>query len=114
MNKELITVAEWYTLGIHLGLQKHELDIIRKNFDREGVLQCRLEMLTLWYDNHPDVTWSDLVKALDSTGQKRLAHKLALKYSKFLCYFLLVEKMSAYEMHENITDTRSSKSGSIV
>ena len=88
MNQELSSVAEWYTLGINLGLPKHELDIIRKDFDREGVLQCRLEMLTLWYDNHPDVTWSDLVKALDQTSQKRLAHKLALKYSKCLNFSL--------------------------
>ena len=82
MNQELNSVAEWYTLGINLKLPKADLDVIRQDFGREGVLRCRLEMLALWYNKYPDVTWSDLLKALMSMSRVRLVHKLALKYGE--------------------------------
>ena len=80
MNRELVDVAEWYSLGLNLGLSRDELNIIRQDFHGQGVQQYRLETLALWYNKYPDVTWSDLLKALVKTNRARLAHKMALKY----------------------------------
>ena len=82
MNQELDIVTEWFTLGVNLGLSKHDLDAIRLKVGREDVTQCRLEALDLWYNRRPDVSWPDLLKALVLTGRARLVHKLALKYSE--------------------------------
>ena len=80
INKELRNVAEWYSLGTNLGLSKDDLDIIRQDVGKEGVMQCRLEMLSLWYNRCASVSWPELISALVLTGRRRLAHKLALKY----------------------------------
>ena len=80
INKELNNVVEWYSLGSNLGLSKDDLDTIRQDVGREGGMQCRLAMLTLWYNRCADVSWPELISALVLTGRRRLAHKLALKY----------------------------------
>ena len=80
INRELNNVAEWYSLGVNLGLSKDDLDIIRQDVGREGTMQCRLTMLTLWYNMCANVSWPELISALKLTGRARLAHKLALKY----------------------------------
>lgn len=84
INKELEDVAEWYTLGINLGFPKHVLDMIQHDVGSEGAIQCRLATLTQWYNNCPDVSWPDLIRALMLMGRRRLAHKLALKYRESL------------------------------
>ena len=83
MNKELHNVTEWFSIGDNLGLSKDELDVIRE--EEGSVMQCRLAMLTLWYNKCPNVTWCDLIKALTLTSRVRLAHQLALKYSELYC-----------------------------
>lgn len=82
MNQELHDVAEWFSLGINLGLSKYDLDVIQQEAGSGGVMQCRLAMLSLWYNRCPDVAWPDLIKALILTSRSRLAHQLALKYGK--------------------------------
>ena len=82
INRELNNVADWYSLGVNLGLSTDYLDIIRCEFGREGVMQCRLTMLTQWYNGCFNASWSDLISALVLTDKRRLAHVLAQKYSE--------------------------------
>ena len=97
MNKELHGVTEWFSLGANLGLSKDDLDAIRHKVGREDVMQCRLETLAMWYNNCPDVSWSDLIKALVLTCRVRLAHKLALKYSESIHHIVHCDlKYSGY------------------
>ena len=82
INRELNNIADWYSLGVNLGLSTDDLDIIRCDVRIEGVMQCRLTMLTQWYNGYANASWSDLISALVLTDKRRLAHKLARKYSE--------------------------------
>lgn len=83
LNRELSDVTEWISLGINLGLSKGDLDAIQYKVGMDAAL-CRLEMLALWYNNSPLVSWPDLINGLVLTCRQRLAHKLALKYRESL------------------------------
>ena len=64
----------WYELGIHLGIDKHELD--RIELENRGRLQrCMNDMLQFWLDNK-DCSWSKLICALKAIKLKSVADKL--------------------------------------
>lgn len=98
MNQELSDVAQWYSLGVNLGLSKDELDVIRQNSYGQGAQQYRLETLTLWYSKYPDVTWSDLLKGLISMGRVRIAEKLALKYGESIYDLITIIRIICIQM----------------
>lgn len=73
--------AEWYVLGIILGISPSRLDTIRhQSFD---VQSCLVEVIRTWLgSSRLPPTWGNLIDALKSRtiGKHRLAEELRKKY----------------------------------
>ena len=58
------SVQEWQSLGLKLGLKKHQLDAIA--IDKRGIVnECKMEMVSKWLNSNK-ASWQCLVKALRS------------------------------------------------
>ena len=78
---ELTSISDWFTLGLNLGVQYHQLQEIRSNyFQVEGVGACRRESLVLWLQRTPNALWRDVVGALRRMGEKTVAERIELQY----------------------------------
>ena len=78
----IISIVNWYYLGLELGLEKYQLDIIDK--DNRGIVEdCKMEMISKWLDTDK-VSWQCLVKALSSPLLKEtsLAIDIAKQHPK--------------------------------
>ena len=77
LEKELCEVSDWFRLGIQLGVEHHVLQHIEEG--KKGIARCRIDMFSEWLklDNNE---WSDIVKALKSVGEPKLAEKVAKKH----------------------------------
>ena len=80
LSFELATVINWFSLGINLGLPKHELSKIQQSYAHQGNDQQRLEMLYLWLQRTPNATWEDVMRALQQMGENRVAENIREKY----------------------------------
>ena len=78
--KELVTVVEWKRLGIHLKIQKHELDKIETQRCHH-IERCKEEMFDEWL-KYGDASWNLIVDALLGISERALAMKIAKKYGK--------------------------------
>ena len=78
LSSELATVIDWFSLGLNLGLQKHELTKIERDYQRND--RRRTEMLDLWLQRTPNTTWEDVVRALQQMGENRVAEKIREKH----------------------------------
>ena len=79
--KAVVTVNEWHSLGLELGLKKDALD--RVEIEKKGnVLHCQKKMVSQWLDTGK-ATWRSLVEALMSplVGKEGLANELAKEHS---------------------------------
>ena len=79
---EAITpVVDWPYLGLALGIEKYQLDII-ENENRGKVKDCKKAMISLWLDTADNTSWQCLVKALQSplVEETSLADDIAMKY----------------------------------
>ena len=79
LSTELVTVINWFLLGINLGLPKHELSKIQQNYVHQGNDQQRVEMLYLWLQRRPNATWEDVVRALHQMGENTVAEEIREK-----------------------------------
>ena len=79
LSTELVTVINWFLLGINLGLPKHELSKIQQNYAHQGNDQQRVEMLYLWLQCTPNATWEEVVRALEQMGENRVAENIREK-----------------------------------
>ena len=70
--------ADWYQLGLNLGLETSELKKIRR--DIQGSDQQMLETLDLWLRRVPNASWMNLVDALQQMGENRVAEDIRQKY----------------------------------
>ena len=76
--------ADWYRLGLELGLHKNNLDTIEANYHHRNQ-DCFREMLAAWLsrkDQVPssgDPTWKQLIEALEQLGHASIA--LTIKQS---------------------------------
>ena len=72
-------VVNWQYLGLTLGLEKPQLDIMDRNY-RGIVEDCRMEMIS-WWLNTGNASWRALVRALASklVNRRDLAMKIAAK-----------------------------------
>ena len=78
----IISIVNWYYLGLELGLEKYQLDIIDK--DNRGIVEdCKMEMISKWLDTNK-ASWQCLVKALSSPLLKEtsLAIDIAKQHPK--------------------------------
>ena len=74
---ELATVpiqpAQWYTLGLTLGLEEDVLNIIE--VDKHA--KCKQVMFQKWLESTPTASWDDLIKALKQIGEEETAEKVS-------------------------------------
>ena len=79
----LVRVVEWYDLGLQLGVENAELEVIQKN--KIGDLRaCRREMFKAWLRINPNPSFQQLVEALLAVGETSEADRLCKKYSKIM------------------------------
>ena len=73
---ELATVpippAQWYTLGFALGLEEEVLNSTEVDQSHKHS-KCMQAMFRKWLESTPNVSWNDLIKALDQIGEKKTA-----------------------------------------
>ena len=76
-------VVDWRILGLGLGIQKYQLDIIAiENHWR--VTDCKMEMISKWFtsSNSSNTSWQCLVRALVSVNETTLAIQIAKQHGK--------------------------------
>ena len=81
---ELATVpiqpAQWYTLGLQLGLEEDVLSSIeQEQLDRP--MKCKRAMFRKWLESTPTASWNDLIKALVQIGEEETAEKVKEEFS---------------------------------
>ena len=72
--EELHQVADWYMLGVYLGLPREELSHIESQF--HGLRRCKTEMFDLWLRSSPNASWDQIALALEKCGEKVLARRI--------------------------------------
>ena len=72
-------VAEWFRLGLELGVPHSTLETIKHNHPTD-VEACKMKMVEQWL-KQPRPLWCSLVEALNEIGLKYIANKIAEKYS---------------------------------
>ena len=77
----LVQTIEWYDLGLQLGVDDTELDVIEKN-NRGDLKACRRNMFRAWLRITPSPSYQQLVEALMAVGEGKEADFLCKKYSK--------------------------------
>ena len=79
LSNALDSVVDWYSLGVKLGLEDHELRTIDKNFhgDSEG---CKHEMLSRCLRNAKLPTWKAVADALCLMGEHTVAAKIRKRH----------------------------------
>ena len=77
----LIKVTEWYELGLQLGVEDAELEVIEKD-NRGDLKACRRNMFRAWLRITPNPSYQQLVEALVAVGEAKAADFLCKKYGK--------------------------------
>ena len=77
LSNALDSVVNWYSLGVKLGLEDHELSAIEQNYRGD---RCKLEMLSCWLRNAKLPTWKAVADALLLMGENRVTWKIRAKY----------------------------------
>ena len=82
LMKELKDVrAEWYNIGVQLGVSVGTLDAIEKQYSDPS--DCLRKTLTTWLKSSTP-GWTNVVDALNIVGEARLAAKLEHTYCSTL------------------------------
>lgn len=68
-------VADWFTLGILLGLQYASLEHIERNHPGDTTRR-KQAMIAAWLEGNPHATWRQLADALKEMNQQFIAHNL--------------------------------------
>lgn len=77
IDKILIEVLDWHTLGINLGLPVHILDTIRIDYSAYGVARQKQEMISSWLKYDTETSWDKLARTLNEMGMHVAAKKIA-------------------------------------
>ena len=77
LSNALDSVVDWFTLGVKLELEDHELRTIEQNYRGD---RCKLEMLSRWLRSGKPPTWKALTDALHLMGEHAAALKIQAKY----------------------------------
>ena len=70
-------VAEWYDLGLQLGLPDATLALIAQHPDYEG---HRRMMLSKWLQSDTEASWEKLAKALDAIDKRVIAANIRRQF----------------------------------
>ena len=77
-----LRISDWYGLGLELGLDYHELDVIKKNNPLDFNVQLR-EMFKMWLDHSEHPSWNEVVQSLEKSKESSLALELSWKLSMY-------------------------------
>ena len=61
-------VSNWQELGIFLGLDPTDIDIIRNDYEPR---EYRQRLVEKWFSREPERSWEKLQRALDEVGARR-------------------------------------------
>ncbi len=71
---------DWFEVGLKLQLSEEALKQIERDYPQQE--RRKTEMLSRWFQSHPDASYEELIKALASTGNKSVAEELCSKQGK--------------------------------
>ena len=74
-------VTDWHTLGLKLGLAMSQLSGIHVTYHVYGVGRLKSEMFNVWLKSSPNASWADLITALETMNEHRVAGDIAVHYS---------------------------------
>ena len=74
-------VTEWHTLGLKLNLTMSQLEDIRVTYHVYGLGVLKARVFDAWLKSSPSASWSDLISALKSVNEHRVASDIAARYS---------------------------------
>ena len=77
---KLKKIADWFMLGVHLGVPKEELNKIDQQFSSHGVERCKAELFDLWLRRNLSARWDDVASALEQLNEVALASELRELY----------------------------------
>ena len=76
--RELNQIAQWDVLGIYLGLDESEIEVIER--DHHDTARRRIVMLNQWMEKDVDASWEKVIDSLEIMSQIVLANHLKEKY----------------------------------
>ena len=79
LSNALDSVVNWFSLGVKLGVEDHELRTIEQNY-RGDSERSKLEMLSRWLRSGKLPTWKAVVDALQQMGEQAVASKIQARY----------------------------------
>ena len=62
-----MTAAQWYQLGLQLGISPATLNTIEYNYHRDAQ-RCMTEVINRWLQNAPECSWAKLANAVEAMG----------------------------------------------
>ena len=75
LSNALDSVVNWFSLGVKLGLEDHELHTIEQNYHGDSE-RCKLEMLSRWLRSGKLPTWGAVANAVQLMGELTVATKI--------------------------------------
>ena len=79
LSNALDSVVNWYSLGVKLGLEDHELSTIEQNYRGDNE-RCKAKMLGRWLQIAEFPTWQAVADALCLVGEHKVAAKIQAKH----------------------------------
>ena len=64
----LVQTTKWYNLGLQLGIEVTELDVIEENNPKD-IDACKRKMFKTWLKITPNPSYQQLVEALQTVGE---------------------------------------------
>ena len=71
-------VTDWHTLGLKLSLTMSQLSDIDVTY--HGVERHKAETFNVWLKSSPNASWADLITALKTMNEHRVASDIAARY----------------------------------
>ena len=71
----LLSVPNWYLLGLQLGVSEDKLDVIERNYPRDNDL-CKVKMFGAWLKMDTSATYRKLARALVAIGKRNIAEAM--------------------------------------
>ena len=68
----LLSVPNWYLLGLQLGVTADELDVIESNYPRDNHM-CKAKMFGAWLRMDTSATYYKLTRALVTVWKRKIA-----------------------------------------
>ena len=79
----LVQTTKWYDLGLQLGIEDTELDVIEENNPKD-IDACKRKMFKAWLRITPSPSYRQLVEALQTVGEISEADRLCKKHGRII------------------------------